>query len=39
MGLDPVDSFAISHEVEFVTIGSDFKNFEKDGLQLQLLTS
>ena len=31
-------AFAIRHAVEFVTLDSDFKNFEKDGLKLQLLT-
>lgn len=31
-------AFAIRHDVEFVTLDRDFKNFEKDGLKLQLLT-
>jgi len=31
-------AFAICHEVEFVTLDSDFKTFEKDGLKLKLLT-
>ena len=31
-------AFAIRHAVEFVTLDSDFKNFVKDGLKLQLLT-
>ena len=30
-------AFAIRHEVEFVTLDSDFKNFVKDGLNLRLL--
>jgi predicted nucleic acid-binding protein len=31
-------TFAIGHDLELVTIDSDFKNFEKAGLRLQLLT-
>ena len=31
-------AFTIRHDVEFVTLDRDFKNFEKDGLKLQLLT-
>jgi predicted nucleic acid-binding protein len=31
--------FAILHEAEFITLDRDFKNFEKDGLKLRLLTS
>ena len=31
-------AFAIHHEVEFVTLDRDFKNFVKDGLNLKLLT-
>ncbi len=31
-------ALAILHELEFVTIDSDFKNFEKVGLKLRLLT-
>jgi predicted nucleic acid-binding protein len=31
-------AFAIGHDLEMVTIDSDFKNFEKAGLRLQLLT-
>jgi toxin-antitoxin system PIN domain toxin len=31
-------AFAICHKVEFVTLDSDFKTFEKDGLKLKLLT-
>ncbi len=32
-------AFAILHEAEFVTLDRDFKNFEKDGLKLRILTS
>jgi predicted nucleic acid-binding protein len=32
-------AFAILHEAEFITLDQDFKNFEKDGLKLRLLTS
>jgi toxin-antitoxin system PIN domain toxin len=32
-------AFAILHEAEFITLDRDFKNFEKDGLKLRLLTS
>ncbi len=32
-------AFAILHEAEFVTLDRDFRNFEKDGLKLNLLTS
>ena len=31
-------AFAIRHDIEFVTLDSDFKKFVKDGLKLQLLT-
>jgi toxin-antitoxin system PIN domain toxin len=31
-------AFAILHEAEFVTLDRDFRNFEKDGLKLRLLT-
>lgn len=31
-------AFAIRHDVEFVTLDRDFKNFEKDGLKLQMLS-
>jgi len=31
-------AFAIRHEIEFVTLDKDFKNFKKDGLKLHLLT-
>jgi uncharacterized protein len=31
-------AFAIRHETEFVTLDRDFRNFEKDGLKLRLLT-
>lgn len=31
-------AFAIGHDLELVTIDSDFKNFEKAGLRLHLLT-
>jgi toxin-antitoxin system PIN domain toxin len=30
-------AFAIRHDVEFVTLDRDFKNFENDGLKLQML--
>lgn len=32
-------AFAIGHELEFVTLDSDFKRFLKDGLKLKLLTT
>ncbi len=32
-------AFAILHDAEFVTLDRDFRNFEKDGLKLRLLTS
>ncbi len=32
-------AFAIGHNLQLVTIDSDFKNFEKVGLRLQLLTA
>ncbi|MCX6873110.1 MAG: PIN domain-containing protein [Verrucomicrobia bacterium] len=32
-------AFAICHDVEFVTLDQDFKNFERNGLKLQLLTT
>ncbi len=32
-------AFAIGHDAEFVTVDSDFKNFEKAGLKLKLLAS
>lgn len=32
-------AFSIRHGVEFVTLDRDFQNFEKDGLNLRLLTS
>lgn len=31
-------TFAILHEAEFVTLDRDFRNFEKKGLKLRLLT-
>lgn len=31
-------AFAISHAMEFVTLDADFKRFEKDGLNLNLLS-
>ena len=31
-------ALAICHGVKFVTLDSDFKNFESDGLKLHLLT-
>lgn len=31
-------AFAMGHDLELVTIDRDFKNFEKSGLRLQLLT-
>ena len=31
-------AFAILHDAEFVTLDRDFRNFEKDGLKLRLLT-
>ena len=31
-------AFAIGHDQELVTIDSDFKNFEKAGLNLKMLT-
>jgi uncharacterized protein len=31
-------AFAILHDAEFVTLDRDFRNFEKDGLTLRLLT-
>lgn len=31
-------AFAIGHDMDFVTLDSDFKSFEKDGLKLKLLT-
>ena len=31
-------AFAIRHEAEFVTLDRDFRNFEKDGLKLRLLS-
>ena len=30
-------AFAIGHDLELVTIDSDFKNFEKAGLNLKML--
>ena len=30
-------AFAICHEIEFVTLDRDFRNFEKNGLKLKLL--
>jgi len=32
-------AFAICHEAEFVTLDRDFRNFEKEGLKLRLLTA
>jgi toxin-antitoxin system PIN domain toxin len=32
-------AFAIRHEAEFVTLDRDFRNFEKDGLRLRMLTA
>jgi toxin-antitoxin system PIN domain toxin len=32
-------AFAIRHEAEFVTLDRDFRNFEKEGLKLRLLTA
>ena len=32
-------AFAIRHEAEFITLDRDFRNFEKDGLKLRLLTA
>lgn len=32
-------AFAIGHEVELVSFDADFRNFEKDGLKLRLLSA
>jgi predicted nucleic acid-binding protein len=32
-------AFAIRHEAEFVTFDQDFRNFEKEGLKLRLLSA
>lgn len=32
-------AFAIRHEAEFITLDRDFRNFEKDGLKMRLLTA
>jgi predicted nucleic acid-binding protein len=31
-------AFAILHDMELVTLDRDFRNFEKDGLKLRLLS-